>query len=170
MFKGKIFCFCLFMLIDLRNATSNLMRTMWNTQNSLWFFLCHCRRMSFSSNLNHYGMVHVASVSDVLLDTSFTPPCQRMGAMVAFRSFQEFTRWDLLLVGPTWKNVIGYRFTDTCLQQEHKWCAELLLRLSSSESNLSRGRESCPVWRRGQQGKKKRPLQPLFNDLAWKIL
>lgn len=48
--------------------------------------------MSFSSNLNHYGMVHAASVSDVLLDTSFTPPCQRMGAMVAFRSFQEFTR------------------------------------------------------------------------------
>uniref|UniRef100_A0A8C9YX11 acetyl-CoA carboxylase n=1 Tax=Sander lucioperca TaxID=283035 RepID=A0A8C9YX11_SANLU len=32
------------------------------------------------------------TVSDVLLDTSFTPPCQRMGAMVAFRSFQEFTR------------------------------------------------------------------------------
>uniref|UniRef100_A0AAY4EC52 acetyl-CoA carboxylase n=1 Tax=Denticeps clupeoides TaxID=299321 RepID=A0AAY4EC52_9TELE len=50
-------------------------------------------RMSFSSNLNHYGMVHVASVSDVLLDTSFTPPCQRMGAMVSFRSFQEFTRY-----------------------------------------------------------------------------
>ncbi|XP_031712887.1 acetyl-CoA carboxylase 1 isoform X3 [Anarrhichthys ocellatus] len=49
-------------------------------------------RMSFSSNLNHYGMVHVASISDVLLDASFTPPCQRMGAMVAFRSFQEFTR------------------------------------------------------------------------------
>uniref|UniRef100_A0A8C4HHW9 acetyl-CoA carboxylase n=1 Tax=Dicentrarchus labrax TaxID=13489 RepID=A0A8C4HHW9_DICLA len=54
--------------------------------------LCRYPRMSFSSNLNHYGMVHVASVSDVLLDTSFTPPCQRMGAMVAFRSFQEFTR------------------------------------------------------------------------------
>ncbi|XP_067350310.1 acetyl-CoA carboxylase 1 isoform X6 [Channa argus] len=52
----------------------------------------HPNRMSFSSNLNHYGMVHVASVSDVLLDTSFTPPCQRMGAMVSFRSFQEFTR------------------------------------------------------------------------------
>ncbi|CAB1316204.1 unnamed protein product, partial [Coregonus sp. 'balchen'] len=34
----------------------------------------------------------VDSVSDVLLDTSFTPPCQRMGAMVSFRSFQEFTR------------------------------------------------------------------------------
>ncbi|XP_064837408.1 acetyl-CoA carboxylase isoform X3 [Oncorhynchus masou masou] len=49
-------------------------------------------RMSFSSNLNHYGMVHVGSVSDVLLDTSFTPLCQRMGAMVSFRSFQEFTR------------------------------------------------------------------------------
>ncbi|KAK7925056.1 hypothetical protein WMY93_007366 [Mugilogobius chulae] len=49
-------------------------------------------RMSFSSNLNHYGMVHVASVSDVLLDSSFTPPCQRMGAMVSFRSFQEFTK------------------------------------------------------------------------------
>ncbi|XP_071191760.1 acetyl-CoA carboxylase isoform X3 [Salvelinus alpinus] len=49
-------------------------------------------RMSFSSNLNHYGMVHMGSVSDVLLDTSFTPPCQRMGAMVSFRSFQEFTR------------------------------------------------------------------------------
>uniref|UniRef100_A0A8C1VJL1 acetyl-CoA carboxylase n=1 Tax=Cyprinus carpio TaxID=7962 RepID=A0A8C1VJL1_CYPCA len=52
--------------------------------------------MSFSSNLNHYGMVHVASVSDVLLDTSFTPPCQRMGAMVSFRSFQEFTRLFIL--------------------------------------------------------------------------
>ncbi|XP_037125079.1 acetyl-CoA carboxylase 1 isoform X2 [Syngnathus acus] len=49
-------------------------------------------RSSFSSNLNHYGMVHMASVSDVLLDTSFTPPCQRMGAMVSFRSFQEFTK------------------------------------------------------------------------------
>uniref|UniRef100_A0A669EMX1 acetyl-CoA carboxylase n=1 Tax=Oreochromis niloticus TaxID=8128 RepID=A0A669EMX1_ORENI len=35
---------------------------------------------------------HPNSVSDVLLDTSFTPPCQRMGAMVAFRSFQEFTK------------------------------------------------------------------------------
>uniref|UniRef100_A0A3B4B461 Uncharacterized protein n=1 Tax=Periophthalmus magnuspinnatus TaxID=409849 RepID=A0A3B4B461_9GOBI len=52
----------------------------------------HPNRMSFSSNLNHYGMVHVASVSDVLLDSSFTPPCQRMGAMVSFRSFQEFTK------------------------------------------------------------------------------
>ncbi|KPP69579.1 acetyl-CoA carboxylase 1-like [Scleropages formosus] len=52
----------------------------------------HPNRMSFSSNLNHYGMAHVASVSDVLLDTSFTPPCQRMGAMVSFRSFQDFTR------------------------------------------------------------------------------
>ncbi|KAG7265279.1 hypothetical protein CRUP_008184 [Coryphaenoides rupestris] len=50
------------------------------------------QRMSFSSNLNHYGMVHMASVNDVLLDTSFTPPCQRMGAMVSFRSFQEFTK------------------------------------------------------------------------------
>ncbi|XP_061154933.1 acetyl-CoA carboxylase 1 isoform X2 [Syngnathus typhle] len=49
-------------------------------------------RSSFSANLNHYGMVHMASVSDVLLDTSFTPPCQRMGAMVSFRSFQEFTK------------------------------------------------------------------------------
>ncbi|XP_063308912.1 acetyl-CoA carboxylase 1 isoform X1 [Pelobates fuscus] len=47
-------------------------------------------RMSFSSNLNHYGMVHVASVSDVLLDTSFTPPCQRMGGMVSFRTFDDF--------------------------------------------------------------------------------
>ncbi len=54
--------------------------------------LCCSLRLSFSSNLNHYGMVHMASVSDVLLDTSFTPPCQRMGAMVSFRSFQEFTR------------------------------------------------------------------------------
>uniref|UniRef100_H3BFJ1 acetyl-CoA carboxylase n=1 Tax=Latimeria chalumnae TaxID=7897 RepID=H3BFJ1_LATCH len=49
-------------------------------------------RMSFSSNLNHYGMFHVASVSDVLLDTSFTPPCQRMGAMVSFRTFEDFVR------------------------------------------------------------------------------
>uniref|UniRef100_A0A4W3J068 Acetyl-CoA carboxylase 1-like n=1 Tax=Callorhinchus milii TaxID=7868 RepID=A0A4W3J068_CALMI len=49
-------------------------------------------RMSFSSNLNHYGMMHVASVSDVLLDTAFTPPCQRMGAMVSFRTFEDFVR------------------------------------------------------------------------------
>ncbi|XP_029768417.1 acetyl-CoA carboxylase 1 isoform X1 [Terrapene carolina triunguis] len=52
----------------------------------------HPNRMSFSSNLNHYGMVHVASVSDVLLDNSFTPPCQRMGGMVSFRTFEEFVR------------------------------------------------------------------------------
>ncbi|KAK1157586.1 acetyl-CoA carboxylase-like [Acipenser oxyrinchus oxyrinchus] len=52
----------------------------------------HPNRMSFASNLNHYGMLHVASVSDVLLDTSFTPPCQRMGAMVSFRSFDDFMR------------------------------------------------------------------------------
>ncbi|KAI1231728.1 hypothetical protein IHE44_0007360 [Lamprotornis superbus] len=50
------------------------------------------RGMSFSSNLNHYGMVHVASVSDVLLDNSFTPPCQRMGGMVSFRTFEDFVR------------------------------------------------------------------------------
>uniref|UniRef100_A0A674KBB7 acetyl-CoA carboxylase n=1 Tax=Terrapene triunguis TaxID=2587831 RepID=A0A674KBB7_9SAUR len=31
-----------------------------------------------------------ASVSDVLLDNSFTPPCQRMGGMVSFRTFEEF--------------------------------------------------------------------------------
>ncbi|NXR84120.1 ACAC carboxylase, partial [Pycnonotus jocosus] len=52
----------------------------------------HPNRMSFSSNLNHYGMVHVASVSDVLLDNSFTPPCQRMGGMVSFRTFDDFVR------------------------------------------------------------------------------
>ncbi|ERE68586.1 acetyl-CoA carboxylase 2-like protein [Cricetulus griseus] len=49
-------------------------------------------RMSFASNLNHYGMTHVASVSDVLLDNSFTPPCQRMGGMVSFRTFEDFVR------------------------------------------------------------------------------
>uniref|UniRef100_A0A8L0DT70 acetyl-CoA carboxylase n=1 Tax=Oncorhynchus mykiss TaxID=8022 RepID=A0A8L0DT70_ONCMY len=38
-----------------------------------------------------HGTVVEMCVSDVLLDTSFTPPCQRMGAMVSFRSFQEFT-------------------------------------------------------------------------------
>ncbi|XP_069082672.1 acetyl-CoA carboxylase 1 isoform X2 [Pleurodeles waltl] len=52
----------------------------------------HPNRMSFSSNLNHYGMFHVASVSDVLLDSSFTPPCQRMGGMVSFRTFEDFVR------------------------------------------------------------------------------
>uniref|UniRef100_A0A4W3J4A2 Acetyl-CoA carboxylase 1-like n=1 Tax=Callorhinchus milii TaxID=7868 RepID=A0A4W3J4A2_CALMI len=29
---------------------------------------------------------------DVLLDTAFTPPCQRMGAMVSFRTFEDFVR------------------------------------------------------------------------------
>jgi len=64
-------------------------------------------RMSFSSNLNHYGMVHVASVSDVLLDNSFTPPCQRMGGMVSFRTFEDFVRYVgkvmvVFLGGPKW--------------------------------------------------------------------
>uniref|UniRef100_A0A8C3EU42 acetyl-CoA carboxylase n=1 Tax=Corvus moneduloides TaxID=1196302 RepID=A0A8C3EU42_CORMO len=31
-------------------------------------------------------------VSDVLLDNSFTPPCQRMGGMVSFRTFEDFVR------------------------------------------------------------------------------
>uniref|UniRef100_A0A8C9FBW8 acetyl-CoA carboxylase n=1 Tax=Pavo cristatus TaxID=9049 RepID=A0A8C9FBW8_PAVCR len=31
-----------------------------------------------------------SSVSDVLLDNSFTPPCQRMGGMVSFRTFEDF--------------------------------------------------------------------------------
>ncbi|KAK1331292.1 hypothetical protein QTO34_009243 [Cnephaeus nilssonii] len=52
----------------------------------------HPNRMSFSSNLNHCGMTHVANVSDVLLDNSFTPPCQRMGGMVSFRTFEDFVR------------------------------------------------------------------------------
>uniref|UniRef100_A0A8C5FHV9 acetyl-CoA carboxylase n=1 Tax=Gadus morhua TaxID=8049 RepID=A0A8C5FHV9_GADMO len=45
--------------------------------------------------LNRYSKllpIPASLVSDVLLDNSFTPPCQRMGAMVAFRSFQEFTK------------------------------------------------------------------------------
>lgn len=76
-------------------------------------------------------MVHAASVSDVLLDTSFTPPCQRMGAMVAFRSFQEFTRWvppieSLYLIKkmPQEEQVID----GICglLFQEHNRCVELL--------------------------------------------
>uniref|UniRef100_A0A8B9SCJ5 acetyl-CoA carboxylase n=1 Tax=Apteryx owenii TaxID=8824 RepID=A0A8B9SCJ5_APTOW len=36
---------------------------------------------------------HVFSVSDVLLDNSFTPPCQRMGGMVSFRTFEDFVRY-----------------------------------------------------------------------------
>uniref|UniRef100_A0A8C7N825 acetyl-CoA carboxylase n=1 Tax=Oncorhynchus kisutch TaxID=8019 RepID=A0A8C7N825_ONCKI len=44
-----------------------------------------------TSHPNRYTHTHPLLVSDVLLDTSFTPPCQRMGAMVSFRSFQEFT-------------------------------------------------------------------------------
>uniref|UniRef100_A0A8C7UBM4 acetyl-CoA carboxylase n=1 Tax=Oncorhynchus mykiss TaxID=8022 RepID=A0A8C7UBM4_ONCMY len=49
-----------------------------------------------TSHPNRYVHTHTHThrrcVSDVLLDTSFTPPCQRMGAMVSFRSFQEGTR------------------------------------------------------------------------------
>uniref|UniRef100_A0A663MA55 acetyl-CoA carboxylase n=1 Tax=Athene cunicularia TaxID=194338 RepID=A0A663MA55_ATHCN len=30
---------------------------------------------------------------DVLLDNSFTPPCQRMGGMVSFRTFEDFVRY-----------------------------------------------------------------------------
>uniref|UniRef100_A0A8C3LQW7 acetyl-CoA carboxylase n=1 Tax=Chrysolophus pictus TaxID=9089 RepID=A0A8C3LQW7_CHRPC len=36
---------------------------------------------------------HPNSVSDVLLDNSFTPPCQRMGGMVSFRTFEDFVRY-----------------------------------------------------------------------------
>uniref|UniRef100_A0A669PJ01 acetyl-CoA carboxylase n=1 Tax=Phasianus colchicus TaxID=9054 RepID=A0A669PJ01_PHACC len=36
---------------------------------------------------------HAFSVSDVLLDNSFTPPCQRMGGMVSFRTFEDFVRY-----------------------------------------------------------------------------
>uniref|UniRef100_A0A665X7M6 acetyl-CoA carboxylase n=1 Tax=Echeneis naucrates TaxID=173247 RepID=A0A665X7M6_ECHNA len=51
-----------------------------------------------TSHPNRYRIntKYLLIVSDVLLDTSFTPPCQRMGAMVAFRSFQEFTRSSAL--------------------------------------------------------------------------
>lgn len=38
--------------------------------------------------------------------------------------------------------------------QEHKWCVELLLWLSSHKSYVPRRRYTCPVWGRGQQGEK----------------
>uniref|UniRef100_A0A8C0HDP9 acetyl-CoA carboxylase n=1 Tax=Chelonoidis abingdonii TaxID=106734 RepID=A0A8C0HDP9_CHEAB len=39
------------------------------------------------------SVIHPVSHShDVLLDSSFTPPCQRMGGMVSFRTFEEFIR------------------------------------------------------------------------------
>uniref|UniRef100_A0A8C0BI87 acetyl-CoA carboxylase n=1 Tax=Buteo japonicus TaxID=224669 RepID=A0A8C0BI87_9AVES len=37
--------------------------------------------------------VFILTVSDVLLDNSFTPPCQRMGGMVSFRTFEDFVRY-----------------------------------------------------------------------------
>uniref|UniRef100_A0A8C0FUY7 acetyl-CoA carboxylase n=1 Tax=Bubo bubo TaxID=30461 RepID=A0A8C0FUY7_BUBBB len=37
--------------------------------------------------------VFIPPVSDVLLDNSFTPPCQRMGGMVSFRTFEDFVRY-----------------------------------------------------------------------------
>ncbi|XP_032823616.2 acetyl-CoA carboxylase 1 isoform X2 [Petromyzon marinus] len=49
-------------------------------------------RMSFPSNLHHAGLTRAVSVTEVLLDNTFTPPCQRMGAMVAFHSFEDFVR------------------------------------------------------------------------------
>lgn len=77
-------------------------------------------RMSFSSNLNHYGMVHVASVSDVLLDNSFTPPCQRMGGMVSFRTFEDFVRYVgkvmvVFLGGPKWNCLEAGSWSWACL-------------------------------------------------------
>uniref|UniRef100_A0A671PLC4 acetyl-CoA carboxylase n=1 Tax=Sinocyclocheilus anshuiensis TaxID=1608454 RepID=A0A671PLC4_9TELE len=53
--------------------------------------------------------IPASAVSDVLLDTSFTPPCQRMGAMVSFRSFQEFTR--LVYVYSNWKAIGKFLFS-----------------------------------------------------------
>uniref|UniRef100_A0A8C3N498 acetyl-CoA carboxylase n=1 Tax=Geospiza parvula TaxID=87175 RepID=A0A8C3N498_GEOPR len=35
---------------------------------------------------------HPNRSDDVLLDNSFTPPCQRMGGMVSFRTFEDFVR------------------------------------------------------------------------------
>ena len=85
--------------------------------------------MSFSSNLNHYGMVHMSSVSDVLLDNSFTPPCQRMGAMVAFRSFQEFTK--SVQVNPNPGRPLGRPNITACVCASDFWFHRLLKALNS---------------------------------------
>lgn len=37
--------------------------------------------------------------TELFMDSGFSPLCQRMGAMVAFRRFEEFTRYG---VGPVW--------------------------------------------------------------------
>uniref|UniRef100_A0A8C6Y7J4 acetyl-CoA carboxylase n=1 Tax=Naja naja TaxID=35670 RepID=A0A8C6Y7J4_NAJNA len=41
---------------------------------------------------SHPNRLDFKIVSDVLLDNSFTPPCQRMGGMVSFRTFEDFVR------------------------------------------------------------------------------
>uniref|UniRef100_A0A8C9FA64 acetyl-CoA carboxylase n=1 Tax=Pavo cristatus TaxID=9049 RepID=A0A8C9FA64_PAVCR len=45
-----------------------------------------------TSHPNRSDHAFRSSVSDVLLDNSFTPPCQRMGGMVSFRTFEDFVR------------------------------------------------------------------------------
>uniref|UniRef100_A0A8C4UWW1 acetyl-CoA carboxylase n=1 Tax=Falco tinnunculus TaxID=100819 RepID=A0A8C4UWW1_FALTI len=46
-----------------------------------------------TSHPNRSDHVFRHLVSDVLLDNSFTPPCQRMGGMVSFRTFEDFVRY-----------------------------------------------------------------------------
>ncbi|XP_063060931.1 acetyl-CoA carboxylase-like isoform X2 [Engraulis encrasicolus] len=51
----------------------------------------HPNRSGLPCSANQYGLLPVASMSDLVLE-SFRPPCQRRGAMVAFGSFQDFNR------------------------------------------------------------------------------
>uniref|UniRef100_A0A670K269 acetyl-CoA carboxylase n=1 Tax=Podarcis muralis TaxID=64176 RepID=A0A670K269_PODMU len=49
---------------------------------------------SHPNRLDPLSITNTDCVSDVLLDNSFTPPCQRMGGMVSFRTFEDFVRKD----------------------------------------------------------------------------
>uniref|UniRef100_A0A8C4R7C5 CoA carboxyltransferase N-terminal domain-containing protein n=1 Tax=Eptatretus burgeri TaxID=7764 RepID=A0A8C4R7C5_EPTBU len=55
----------------------------------------HPNRMSAMTNVSQahcVGMVHSGSDQEILIHNAYSPPCQRMGAMVAFETFEEFSR------------------------------------------------------------------------------
>uniref|UniRef100_UPI00358EE22F acetyl-CoA carboxylase-like isoform X2 n=1 Tax=Myxine glutinosa TaxID=7769 RepID=UPI00358EE22F len=55
----------------------------------------HPNRMSAMTNVSQahcVGMVHSGSDQEILIHNAYSPPCQRMGAMVAFETIEAFSR------------------------------------------------------------------------------
>uniref|UniRef100_A0A096M0T2 acetyl-CoA carboxylase n=1 Tax=Poecilia formosa TaxID=48698 RepID=A0A096M0T2_POEFO len=66
-------------------------------------------------NLDSAGFIHVKQSSELLMDGALSPPCQRMGAMVAFQCFDDFKRnFDEVLSSFAEQLVEGASFLESC--------------------------------------------------------